>query len=272
MALFDSLRARRAARAVERHERTTHTREQVGDAAVPQAHTATAIPGVIDVPGDELPDLVSDAHASSRKWRGVETPGRAQGTPATSTGGGGVLVNDHAQVGVPNPRAVWNTDTPAGEHAGPIGADAELRRPQTETLGNFRVEVDRDPQQAPMPPRAGSTGDDPARPAQLVGWTFLRAFDKWAAENLAPPGLDKVAYRSPLASRPIDYTNAVPGMLPSPGGGQATEPVGRVGPQPNSVRLLPRAWDELLVNNGTGQAAAVQTSEQTRRATGWRLS
>lgn len=231
----------------------------------PEAHTSGAVPGIIDVKGDDLPSpLVQGLHAS-RRWRGRDTLGQMQGTPAVSTGGGGVLAADHLHLGAPDARRVWSADYPAGEHTGPIGPDAALRR-TPETVANFRIDVVRAALPAPDRPRAGSTGADPARTAQMAGWLYMRAFGQWSQDELLGT---KALYRSPVAARPLAYAGTIPGAVPSEGGSGPTAPVGEAAPQPNSVRLLPRRWDELLINPGQ-TAPVVANSEGSRRAAGWR--
>jgi hypothetical protein len=116
------------------------------------------------------------------------------------------------------------------------------------------------PQAPPARPRQGFTGDDPARAAESQRAYFIRPFDQWASYGAGP--VEKIGQDNPTAARPPERGRLI-GGLPSPGGDAGTG-MEAVGPQPNTFRRVPRAWDELALNTGGATPAP--------RAAGWRLT
>lgn len=170
--------------------------------------------------------------------------------PSEAVGAAGAaLVEEHRTPGVvggssrPDARRVFGASAQAGY---PLPASEELY-PSAEQVANVRTEVAKTDQTPMLRGRLGFTGEDNTRASALPLWLFGRPFDKWSAEST---GAEKVQHGAPLAARPIDHRDAVPGSVPSPGGGGATGQYEGVGVQPNSVRLLPRPWDEKLANVG----------------------
>jgi hypothetical protein len=124
----------------------------------------------------------------------------------------------------------------------------------------------------PERPRQGWTGADPTRTATQRRPLFMRGFDKLIADH--PIGTLKVEHASPLAARPHTGLSDVAHPMPSPGGSTGTQAAG-VGPGRNSFRIMPRAWDSLLVNNpvpaaGTADVAQQATAAQAARS--WRTT
>lgn len=242
------------------------------------AQTATPL-GAVNVrahEGDDAPDPMGRVDTTGREF-GAEAPtigasrafrlaGAVQSMagPATETATT-TMAQEHTGYGRPDPRHADTTLV-----GSPYGPEDDTLAAQTEITSNTRLPVAFTPQTAPPRPAAGFTGEDPARPAQTPRWLFLRAFDKWAADHGGP--VDKVPQPPPHASVPFVYPDDVPGALPSPGGGFHNRREG-IGAQPNSFRLLPRPWDELLVNTGAPVAGSVDPAWQaaaTQARKGWR--
>jgi len=231
-------------------------------AAMPGAHTAAATPAVVEVFGDELPNTSHYAPRAARSYRGRQSFAPPQG-PATAESHGS-LPSAHVGYGSPDPRGVWGGT--AG-HTGPT--DERLRPAEEVNLQQQAVPVVAHAEGPPMEFRAGGGGKDNTRSSRFALALFARPFDQWA--SYGPSATPKIPSASPLASRPLSYAESVRGALPAPGGGGPTG-MEAVGGQPNSVRLLPRAWDVALVNNGTAAPVADRNGGQvtSQRAAGWR--
>lgn len=241
---------------------------QVGAAATPAAHTADAPVRGYDPAEDEIAvdrrTMADVVPAEVRRWR---APARAiapaAAGPAAADGVGGAMPMAHADPGRPDPRHVWDS--------GPIGAagyplpKTEGLYPSPETLINVRPDVVIAPSPAPVRVRAGSTGDDATRPATVPLWLFFRPFDKWSSEANGITGVTKIEEASPTASLPIHDTADVIEPIPSAGGWRAASGMAGAGASPNTTRLIPRSWDELLITT-----AQTGTPEAARRAGGWR--
>lgn len=227
------------------------------DATVPDAYR--------DAPA--MPDIVSQAPREARGWRArvYSTAAAVPVEPATESTGD-QLAAAHARPGHPDPndRELWDAGAQAGYPVTPPEQAAMATQLVNDPAGLNVVT----PAPAPVRPRQGFTGDDNTREAKRPFWSFLRPFDKWAAEH--PGGVDKHPEAGPTASIPPTYAYDVVGGVPAPGGGVASPGVTPAGTQPNSVRLLPRAWDTLLVNDGAGQGDVSAAVSSSLRARGWR--
>lgn len=245
------------------------TREQLGAANAPDQHQSTSTPAGVDGKADEFPAAdqpLVRSPAERMRWRGPQGVAPAPG-PATMGGGEyGQSGSAHAVPGRPDPRRLWGASTPAGGALGPAGAAPPIG---PEVFANVRVPEPVAPIAAPYRHRGGPTSDDPARPAVLALAVTMRPFDKWAPERFA--ALDKIEMDSPRASAPTTLASDVPGREPSAGGGYAMPGMGPfVGASPNTYRLMPRGWDELLVVTGLTGAGLPGSADTGRRAGGWR--
>lgn len=225
---------------------------------------------------DELPTLGEPdgfVSPSARSFRGrysAQRGGPDVSGQLVSDGMDGALAELHAHPGAPDPRALW-TGTPDGTQAGNSGTAPDALLPSPELPSNVVMAADAGNQQAPTQYRAGGTSADNTRTARHNLALFLRPFDKWASDVLAPilgGSNGKQAQPSPLAALPPVVGTATPNAAPNAGG---TGPVGgftAAGPNPNTMRLIPRPWDELLYQTAgdTGSHATVA------RAKGWRAS
>lgn len=209
---------------------------------------------------DEMPDEVLYAPREARSWRPRQSlTGVVSGAPFTGDDAANTTYAEHGGVGTPDPRRRYDTGTPAYP-----GAPSESLRPgPPEEFANYRAPVSTPGSNGvPDRPRAGSTGADPARPAEMPHWQSSRPFDQWAAQHMS--GLDKIPEAPPTAGTPIWQGDATAGAVPYPGGtGDPVRGMTGVGIQPNSVRFLPRAWDEQLVN-------VAETPDTWSRERGWR--
>jgi hypothetical protein len=212
---------------------------------------------------DQTPGaFVTYSPREARSFRQVPTvggprhPGTMDDTPAYTA--------EHMSHGRADRRRVY--DEPNG--GGYPEPARESLRPEPEYLSAQTGLTEAiSPALPPDRPRGGSTTADPARTATQHRWVFLRPFDQWASQILGG-FIDKIEMPSPLASMPYAGTDKITHPFLYPGGGVA--PIGRtsgVGIQPNSYRLIPRPWDEQLVNT----PAPGTTAEGSRRAKGWRL-
>jgi hypothetical protein len=242
----------------------TYTPEQVGAAATPLAHAANA-PAPNDDARDETPDAQSDPTIprAGNRWRAGVTLAPAPG-PGTDSDPA-AFVSDHSGVGTADQRRVYDSGS-QGQAGYPL-PKAEGFYPSPEQLINEQLPEVISPNAAPARNRAGSTGEDPTRTSRLPLWLFSRPFDKWASERLGSAGVEKFEQASPLASVPVQDTGDVANAYPSAGGRWAAGRMNPVGIIPNSFRLIPRPWDELLV---TPQTETVQTTDAPPRGRRWR--
>lgn len=164
----------------------------------------------------------------------------------------------HLDRGRPDPRR--NDQVPSGHPSAP----ETPFQSQGEERHNARHDVAINPESAPTRPRQGFTGADPTRAARFQFVTLLRRFDQ-AIGRQHPGPITKVAMDSPLAARPPERKRLA-GARPSATGSTGTG-MTPAGPQRNTFRLVPGAWDERLVNDGSRATDAAAS----RRDRGWRL-
>lgn len=225
-------------------------------AAAPELHSIAAgvAAGSPPMYGDELPDVVNYSPREARSWRGRLEFG-APSTPATDTADAQLRIA-HTGQGSPDPRAVWGSASPAGlNFTAPHGVEQRAFDPAAHVVAV-------NPQGAPVRNRAGSTGEDTARPSTFAAALFQRPFDQFA--EYGPSSIDKLPMISPIASVPIQDTAGIAGALPSASGTTARA-MEAIGVRVNTFRTIPSAWDEQLVDNG-GAAAQVSSA----RSRGWR--
>jgi hypothetical protein len=234
----------------------------VGAAATPAAHTATATHIEQRAHRDQITqeprDTVLPGYA--HRWR---APGTMAATPAGPMSDDmGAVPARHTGTGSPDPRRVWDSG-PMGAAGYPLPKN-EAFYPEPETLIQQRIPVVIGGQHAPARVRGGSTGDDATRTSILPLWLFFRRMEV-AEPSFGSTGVSKIEEASPLASVPILDTHDVHGGVPSAGGWRAASGMRPSGIQPNTVRLIPRSWDELAIITATNP-----TPETTRRANGWK--
>lgn len=221
-----------------------------------RAHVAGPMPpaaAAVDYTGGNLP-AEDDAPALSyfRTFRPAETAGRMP-TPGTDAPLSAQLA-EHMQPGTPDPRRDRQT----------MQATSRDLEAQTESRANTLLPVAFAATAAPDRTRGGLNGYDPARPATTRRNLFVRAFDQWAG---GLPGV-KASFASPSASRGLIQPDDVPGALPTGNSGRGDRKAG-VGPQRNTFRLMPRAWDtDLVVGDDSAGGAAAAAAAQVRA--GWR--
>lgn len=165
---------------------------------------------------------------------------------------------------VPDPRRQWRSDAPAGYPLpdGPYAYPVEYltqNQPVSGVGGGGMVPAEWMNKQTPdtWRPRAGSTGDDDYRPARR--WMQPggdRPFDKGMGQGGGTLVGNRHLIPPPLASTTLYYPDDVSGAVPAPGGGWMAPGMQPVGIQRNTVRLVPRAWDELLGNADSGDGSA----------------
>lgn len=249
-----------------------YTAAQVGVANTPDAHAATAAPalsGQLDQLGP-TPELAGNPTGPSvRSFRAPQMGGsRAADTIAL----GDPMHERLAEHLTRGGRDTRHTDEVRSGH--PSGESADLA-PMDQVYSNARTFVVLTPEPAPDRPRAGFTGADPTRAAQLARPYMLRPFDKEMADH--PGEVVKVEMASPTAARPRLY-GGVPegagGVFVMAGGSTGTDRAG-MGPTPNSYRIMPSAWDRLLVNTGGPAVTAAnpdpaQTAAAAQRARSFR--
>lgn len=244
-----------------------YTPGQVGAAVDATRGTSDDAPdpmGRVDYTGDEFlsgPPSLGSMRAFRLAGSVESMAGPAQDTEA------GQLAREHATRGGADPRRAEIDLVGA-----PYGPEDDTYKPAPEVTSNSRLPVNMAPQNPPERPRGGFTGADPARPAMTPRWLFMRLFDKGYSSD-HPGRVEKIPQAPPRAASPLGYAEDVPGALPSPGGGFHNRREG-IGAQPNSFRIMPRPWDELLINigaQGTGQADPAQSAAAAQAARGWRL-
>lgn len=214
-----------------------------------------------------------DAHTAAAAF--ASDPGRDTTRDEVAAGGVGPDVASVARRGyrlgglsgmVANARpTATDVSTDPGAHVGGGQADARhetggsaLPRNAEHTLIPERlVDVPDAPVHSlPVAPpdraRAGWTGADPTRPSRQAVAHFSRPFDKLIADH--PMAVTKIEAPAPRAARPITFADALPNALPSAGGSAPAGRMAAFGAQLNTFRLVPRPWDEYLVNTG-GKAA-----------------
>lgn len=202
-------------------------------------HTTTTAPaGARDLDGTS-PAVDPEAHAApSGSIRGFRAGSRGYSAPTTPDldSSKGERANAHKGTGSPDARRGLTTV---------VSPDSQAVAPEhVETAAHPVVIV---PEAPPARPRQGWTGEDNTRAATYRRPVFMRAFDKLIAEH--PVHALKIEQDGPKAARPKDHLAAVSNPQPFAGGASGTGSEG-IGPRPNSFRIMPRAWDSLLVNTG----------------------
>jgi hypothetical protein len=205
---------------------------------------APAVAGVIDLDGTEYGAPGSDAPAGSLRGFRASSAGRPAPTDVAA-----VDDDKHAHAGL---HSRTGSADPRRDRTTVLSDDR--MGPMVERYDNSRNEVVIAHEAPPERPRQGFTGADPARAAQYVRPVMIRPFDKAIAEH--PGAVLKVEQAGPLAARPKELAD-LSGGQPFAGGSTGTQREG-IGPRPNSFRIMPKAWDALLVN--TGGPAATDTN------------
>ena len=245
------------------------TREQLGAANVPSAHTADATVNGFDPREDEVATAGDERPRSfgeRMRWRAAPSaPGPYVQQPGTWTGDeDGSQPDVHRSLGNADPRRVYNTNASAGY---PGWVREEFHTP--EEIRNMRIVEPVDAQAPWVRHRAGSTSDDPTRPAQLASWLYYRQFGTLDAERFTAIGRLEAA--SPLAASPLTPAAPPPSPYPNPGGVDGSPGFGpTVSAVANSWRSMPKPWDELVIT--TAPADTGQAINAARRASGWRLT
>lgn len=213
---------------------------------VPDVHRRNAAPrDVIELTGDEYaltgPDsrgIFGGLRLRARQTQPV-SPDRPQlGEPMHER------IAQHAHRGRPDPRR--NDTVSAGFVAGELGHEAYPEDRYNGRLGQqMRLE------KPPARPKAGFTGADPARPARFQLAVVMRPFDKLIASHASD--VPKIAQPAPLASSPRQL-DELKGGQPSPAGRSSDRKAG-VRLSRNTVRVLPRPWDQGYIATDNGQPA-----------------
>lgn len=204
----------------------------------PTIHETSAAPdisGLIDLDGTEYGDQASTAPS-----------GTPRGYRASSAGDAFGATEAHASTGQPDPRRGHATILPDP------GAEVEhvdYRNEQAAVVLNHESPPDR--------PRQGFTGADPSRAATYRRPLVMRLFDKIMADHPGP--VVKVEQAAPTAARPRHGLGDLTNAQPFAGGQTGTQAEG-IGPTRNSFRILPEAWDALLVDIG-GPAVSESTPD-----------
>ena len=236
-------------------------------------HAESAIPPLVDPfqHSGQLPDIISQAPRAVRGFRARMYSTAAPG-PATDVGpAGGALAVEHSHPGTVDDRAVFGSWDQAGNPGHMLDEFSQIPEQILNTPAGPNI-IDAQP--APVRQRQGFTGDDNTRAATMSRWLFGRPFDQQIAQRLGV--IDKTPSGAPHASLPLMYSEDIAGGIPSPGGRWRARGMEGVYIQPNSARILPRAWDALLVNNpdhGAGNDGGPDVSVQAQvsaRARGWK--
>lgn len=201
-----------------------------------ESRTAPTIAGTLDLDGTEYGAQGSTAPAPfARSFRlGVADSYRAPSVPALHDAQED-LASSHSGTGQLDGRRGIVTALQPDDH-----------KPAPEAFTNERRAVVVNPEAPPARPRQGFTGADPTRAAQYQRPFLLRAFDKLIAEH--PGAVLKAESAGPLAARSKDLGD-IAGGQPYAGGSTGTQRAG-IGPSRNSWRIMPKAWDALLVDTG----------------------
>lgn len=189
--------------------------------------------------------------SSARTWRApITSPDPATNANVSLSDREHTAAGAHLSPGAPDPQR--------GRNAGGMSLRPDLD-PMPEHPTNVRRPVVVNLEPAPVRPRQGFTGEDPARAAGYQVVTFVRPFDQAIAHH--PGSVPKAGQANPLAARPPERKRLIGGR-PSASGSSPTgmEPVGL---QPNTVRTVPGPWDNKLTNPG------VETQTSTQRVA-WR--
>lgn len=198
--------------------------------------TAPELAGALDLDGTEMAAMVENAPGGS--VRGFRAQGAGWSAPTDVPAvddAKGARADSHAGTGSPDDRRGATTVLAEQSHY-----------PMHVEYQNQRRAVVVTPEDPPARPRGGSTGADATRAAQYLRPILMRPFDKGIAEH--PGQVLKVEQAGPLASRSKDLGD-IAGGQPFAGGSTGTQRAG-VGPGRNSFRIMPKAWDALLVDTG----------------------
>ncbi|MGW4205012.1 hypothetical protein [Streptomyces sp. NPDC004726] len=240
---------------------TYYTRDQVGDASVPEAHLADARVNY-DVPGDDLPSYQPEGEEPQyvrSRWR---APQSLQKEPDGNAAFAGDPVGTHASAGRPDRRRQYDALYPAG-YTQPA---QETLRPSPEEMQNSRSAPAIMPSTAPPRAFGGLNGTDPARAPELPLHLYNRPYGKWSADH--DPAIVKIEQLPPLASTPYAQHEPTEHYEPNAGGDGITVNRNTVtGSQPNTYRPMPRPWDERLTVTDP-EAPPVQGPMSGRK---WRL-
>ena len=254
MSILDQLRGLFAGARVPAADKPGHA--SAPGAVDPLAHLGAQPPKVmagIEWTGDDFDHVAARPAppSSARTWRApIASP-----DPATNAN---VSLSDREHTTAAAHLSPGQADPQRGRTAGGVPLRPDLS-PLPEHPTNVRQPVVIDHEPAPVRPKQGFTGEDPARAARYQVATFVRPFDQAIAQH--PGSVPKAGQANPLAARPPERKRLIGGR-PSASGSTPTgmEPVG---PQPNTVRTVPGPWDNKLVNPG------VQAQTSTQR-TAWR--
>lgn len=244
------------------------TREQLGAANLPQAHTADAVVNGFDVREDEFPTIGDERPRSfgeRMRWRAAPSPaGQYVASPPTFSGqDDGSQPEAHRTLGSPDIRRIANSD----DQAGYPGWKRDAAHTSPELTQNIRIDQPMQPQAPWARHRGGHTSDDPTHPAQLASWLFTRPFGQEETERFT--AISRLEQSSPLAAYPVTTQDGPAGAYPHPGGTGGAPGFGpTVAAVANTWRSLPRPWDDALVVTGQGEAPAQMSA---RRANNWRL-
>lgn len=197
---------------------------------------APAVSGVIDLDGTEMGEQASTAPTGSVRSFRAGSRGLAAAASPSFDSTKDTRADAHTGTGEPDARRGTTTVLTPAERS-PIG----------EGYANQREANTFAPEAPPERPKAGFTGADPTRPAMRLRPLLMRWFDKGIAEHPGP--VVKVEQAGPLAGRPRAGLSDVAGGQAFAGGSTGTQSEG-IGLRPNSFRIMPKAWDALLVDTG----------------------
>lgn len=233
-----------------------------------QAHINAAIPAA-QLPaqhmGTEFGDMVPNPlppTVRGRRYRAATTTT----TPADQIALGdsaSVRIGKHLSEGSPNPRQVDSQI-----HGVPTESPIELvpehfHNERRGVVGSARSA-------APTRARQGWGTEDNTRPSRSYVAFLLRPFNQRSEWH--PGAVGKVDLPDPHAARSRDVPT-MPHAIPAPGGRGTSSAKKGIATQPNTYRVLPKPWDQLLVNTGgpaaqvMGDPAHTASSSQARR--GW---
>lgn len=202
--------------------------------------TAPDVSGVLDLDGTEQAFEAADTqpapHGSLRGFRAMFTRGDAAPDDVPSVDDNkGQRAQAHTARGSADDRRGATTILPDEQFAA-----------MPRSFDSVRHEVVITPEAPPARPRLGWTGEDNTRAAQYTRPILMRQFDKGIADH--PQKVLKAEFDSPTAQASKQLGDIVGGQ-PFAGGSTGTQRAG-IGPGRNSFRIMPKAWDTLLVDTG----------------------
>lgn len=204
--------------------------------------SAPALSGVLDLDGTEYDNLPDHHLGTTRRTF------RASGVSAPM--GARVALDDSPELRAVEHSTRGTRDTRRTEEEFSGHTSGTPGQYDAEQFDNAARPVALDPKAPPVRARAGWTGEDNTRAAVQRRPLLLRAFDQLIAHH--PTGAAKVEMPSPVAAFAPDL-DALPDALPGAFSASGTRREG-IGAQPNTYRLLPRAWDTLAINTGEPEA------------------